>query len=387
MEYPGWDVQFVYYTHSGASFSELFSNLTNVAHDGAVKSETFDKNFANESLHSNLKIADNIMVVIYDERDQAREQLTFQGSSDATSWFSAQYLVKSVRWETSKLREASLFKFNPSSTDFQFEITANSESTCGQSRFFKVTCDISTECENLKWWARDATLDKKPCGILYSKRTTSADYSAGYWASRLQIISRTGWEKVFMFESFAGIDPYQYYKSGNESNPAGGEFYKNMVFRDPDIKRKIKSVNFIWLMVFDKQKIHVASDIVFKADGDFETWFQRENIKNSSLWRGFELLDNQDPYDGTHFRLSPVENRSFYINKNWGGCNKDRGWLMVTFADGSKKECANWEFWWGLPGFEATDKTQPPFILYSSTEGPELASNFRHGGKIELFVF
>ena len=385
MEYSGWDVQFVYYAHSGASFSELFSNLTNVAYDGAVKSEYFDRNFANKSLHSNLMIADKIMVVIYDERDQATEQLTFQGSGDTTSWFSAQYLVKSVRWETSKLAEASSFKFNTSSADFQFEITTNSESTCGQSGFFKIPCDISTACEELKWWAQGAALKKKPCGILYSKRTTSVDYSAGYWASRLQIISKPGWERVFMFESFAGIDPYQYYKYGNENNPAGGEFYKNMVFRDPDIKRKIKSANFIWLMVFDKQKIHVASDVVFKADGDFETWFQRENIENSSLWGGFEIMDSPYSRHGTLFTLSPVAYRSFYINKNWGGCKNDAGWLMVTFSNGLRG-CPNWEHWWGLPGFEAKDKTQPPFILYSSTKGAQLASKFNHGGKIELFV-
>ena len=384
MEYPGWDVQFVYYTHSGANFSGLFSNLNNVAYDGAVKSETFDKNFANESLHSNLKIADKIMFVIYDERDQAREQLIFQGSGDITSWFSAQYLVKSVHWETSKLVEASSFKFKPSSADFQFEITTNSESMCGESGFFKITCDVSTECEDLKWWARDATLDKKPCGILYSKWTLSVDYSVGYWASRIQIISKPDWEKVFMFESFAGIHPYQYYQSGIESNPAGGDFHKNMVFRDSDIEGKIKSANFIWLMVFDKQKIHVASDVVFKADGDFETWFQRENIETSSLWGGFEVMDSPDSRGGTNFTLSPVAYRSFYINRNWGGCENDAGWLMVTFSNGSS-ECW-WEDWWGLPGFEAKDKTQPPFILYSSTKGPQLVSKFHQGGKIELFV-
>ena len=381
MEYPGWDVQFVYYAHSGASFSNLFSNLNNVAYDWAVELETFDKNFANESLHGNLKMADKIVVVIYDERDLAREELTFEGSGDANSWFSVHYLVKSLHWDTSKLLEASSFKFNPSSADFQFEITTNSESSCGVSGFFQITCDISTDCEELKWWTQDAALEeKKPCGILYSKWITSVDYSAGYWASRIQIISKTGWERVFMFESFAGIDPYQYYKTGNEINPAGGDFHSDMVFRDLEIEMKINGAKLIRLSVFDKEKTQVVSNLVFNANGDFESWFERNNINKSSLWK-FEALDN--PTSATFFTISApsrADYRFFYINHKWAGCPGDTGWLMVTTSNGTGCE---WEHWWTL---DVVNKSQPPFIHYSSIEGPQKSSEWHHGGKIELSV-
>ena len=100
------------------------------------------------------------------------------------------------------------------------------------------------------------------------------------------------------------------------------------------------------------ENAYSASDIVFKADGDFETWFQRENIENSSLWGGFKSMNSHDPHDGTHFTLSPVDNRFLYINKNWRGCKEAAGWPMVTFSN-DLGGCPNWEHWWGLPGFEA----------------------------------
>ena len=84
----------------------------------------------------------------------------------------------------------------------------------------------------------------------------------------------------------------------------------------------------------------------------------------------------------SHFHLWTT---GFYINKSWRGCKEAAGWPMVTFSN-DLGGCPNWEHWWGLPGFEAKDKTQPPFTLYTSTKGPELASKFHQGGKIELFV-
>ena len=324
-------------------------------------------------------MADKIVVVIYDERYRAREELTFEGSGDANSWFSAHYLVKSLHWDTSKLLEASSFKFNPISADLQFEIT-NSESSCGQSGFFKITCDISTDCEGLKWWAQDATLEKKPCGILYSKRTTSVDYSVGYWASRIQIISKPGWERVFMFENFAGINPYKYFKTGSEINPAGGDFHENMVFRDPEIEVKIKNAKLIRLLVFDKEQIQVASNIIFNGNGDFESWFERENINKSSLWK-FEAMDA--PSTGTFFTISAPSDadfRFFYLNYKMETCVSDSGWLMVTNSDG--RGCG-WEHWWT---FRFVDKNQPPFILYSSIAGPQEGFKFHQGGKIELHI-
>ena len=87
-------------------------------------------------------------------------------------------------------------------------------------------------------------------------------------------------------------------------------FQRDMVFRDPEIGMKINGTKLIRLSVFDKEKTHVVSNLVFNANGDFESWFERNNINKSSLWK-FEAKDTAS--SGTLFTISAQSDANFSI--------------------------------------------------------------------------
>ncbi|XP_078667427.1 uncharacterized protein LOC144909227 [Branchiostoma floridae x Branchiostoma belcheri] len=83
------------------------------------------------------------------------------------------------------------------------------------------------------------------------------------------------------------------------------------------------------------------------------TWFSKSRLL-SSPWND----TNTEPQNYFSIVGAPQYKRSFYINRNWGGCPNDAGWLAV-FDAGPQ----------GLCEFERAPEDQLPYIRFSTTSG------------------
>ncbi|KAI8518000.1 hypothetical protein Bbelb_040170 [Branchiostoma belcheri] len=82
-------------------------------------------------------------------------------------------------------------------------------------------------------------------------------------------------------------------------------------------------------------------------------WFSKSRLL-SSPWNDIST----EPQNIFSIRGTLYAKRSFYINRNWGGCSKDAGWLAV--ADGGPLRICEWE---------QAPKDQLPYIRFSKTTG------------------
>ena len=73
----------------------------------------------------------------------------------------------------------------------------------------------------------------------------------------------------------------------------------------------------------------VVKELVFDAIGSKHSdWFQRPRLK-SSPWN--DIWSEQNNYfSASAYRSGSVNCRFFYINRNFGRCVGDMGWLMYT---------------------------------------------------------
>ena len=345
-------------------------------------------NYINPSFYTNQATNELIMMVIYDEDSLAREELYFRGGDDIRVWFTAHNLLYSSLWDYEYLSQAATFEsIYPSSTTF--EITTHVYPECEQIGFLKMTCDLDPECDQLKWWLEDESLKYLPCGIAYSKLEKPVDYIKASWASKIQILTRTkiSWEKVFMFKSFAGLEPYQFYKTGRQINPVtGGTFNSDMTFRDPDIKVKIENARLLQFQLYDNQMADLVYEIIFHGAKHFENWFHRKYIVESSEW-DFSAMQPEKEY----FNLHVGYMQQFSIISDWGSCEIFSDWMAVYWRNDTKDPTCTFEKWWNkasvVDKFGDSIKLQPPYILYTVQSGPELQNNWVEGGKVQINVF
>ncbi|XP_019646463.1 PREDICTED: uncharacterized protein LOC109486987 [Branchiostoma belcheri] len=95
-------------------------------------------------------------------------------------------------------------------------------------------------------------------------------------------------------------------------------------------------------------------ELIFNGTNtDKFSWFSR-SLLLSSPWNDI----NTETQNFFSIRGAPQFKRSFYINRNWGGCPNDAGWLVV--ADGGPHEICPWE---------QVPEDQLPYIRFSKTSG------------------
>ena len=259
---PGWNIELHYQAFSGASFGELFLNLTERAIERATGPFEFGDNFVNMSLHQNLGKAKENMLIIYSQEGKIQENLIFRGNGNSSSWFSETNLVNSSLWSLGELLNSSFFVQHTDVEKLQFEIISKHGNNCEEIGFLKMTCNMSTECKALKWRRQDETLQIKPYALLVSSMINTVDLSQGSWVSKFQILSRTrrNWEKVLMVEAFAGVDWNDYYQLGRTIHPlTPAVFHPKMVFRDPTVRQKIETAEFVKLLLYYKTNSSAVS--------------------------------------------------------------------------------------------------------------------------------
>ena len=392
-------MELLYKTTTGCDFRDLLLTLECTDPSPENSQDSVRSWFANEKLYDNLYNAQAIKLVIYDEDENAREELNFKGVNDIWNWFNIGNTPESSLWEIDPDLVFFVFQINPDPNNFVFEMTKSQSGPCDASGFLKVTCNIEPDCNTYKWWLEDATLQETPCGILYSKQSQDVKYEKAFWASKIQIITKqktdlgSTFEIVFMLEAFSGVDAYNYFKTGLLQNPdPNGVVYANKLYRHPKIQSKIMSASSITLRVYNFEKTKVVSELVFSGTRNFESWFGFGNVKSSSLW---EIKDLSDSSIGSFFTLAVpdiVNNaylRKFFINDFYAGCDKDQGWLLIVSKEQDTFAPCFWERWWrhGSERVKNLDvEHQPPYILYATTGESQRLIETSEGGKIEILV-
>ena len=129
------------------------------------------------------------------------------------------------------------------------------------------------------------------------------------------------------------------------------------------------SISEVRVDVIDSGK--VAKTLQFDGkDTDWTSWFGPDNYISSS-WT--DIGSEQQNY----FALEGPEiggRRDFYINRNWGGCSSDNGWLMMTNPGDT---CASS---WGVQ--------QDPAIMYANpkTYGNWTSGEFSFADALVVYV-
>ena len=392
---PGWNVDLIYKTNSGIDFSEFFAHVKNDTAPHASTNST-EGSFVNLSLHDNLFLAQEIMIVVVDERGKVREELKFRGVHDIWNWFSPQNIIASSLWDLDASSALDVFEFGYNSEgNFNFEIGASTQN-CVSSGFFKISCDVTEPCRHFRWWSFNHGLKTKPCGFLYSRLREPTDYGNAFWASEIKILTKTAgsvkpsdlWQKVFMMKSFAGVHAYYYFATGEQKNPdENGDFFPQKTYRHVNLVEKIKTAELIRFQVFNVNETVVVSELVFNGTGDRDSWFALENLHRSSLWN-FSSWSNKSY--GAFFSLYPKEyQRLFFIHNQNGSCNTDNGWFVIIAKTTSSPGGCSWERWWTKSQVRLliqNSKHQPSYILYTPGQHAGFANDYLMGGKIEISV-
>lgn len=64
-------------------------------------------------------------------------------------------------------------------------------------------------------------------------------------------------------------------------------------------------------------------------DSDSQNWYRPMRV-TASDWTDLPTDDTWENGQGRFFSIEGSGPRDFYINNNWGGCQFDRGWIMIT---------------------------------------------------------
>ena len=76
---------------------------------------------------------------------------------------------------------------------------------------------------------------------------------------------------------------------------------------------------------------NVVKELFFNAAASqYSNWFEKARLKSSPWSDIWTEPQNYFSVNGHCGRRGPNQCRYFYINRNFGGCNVDRGWLMYT---------------------------------------------------------
>ena len=81
---------------------------------------------------------------------------------------------------------------------------------------------------------------------------------------------------------------------------------------------------------------NVVKELVFNATASqYSNWFEKARLKStpwSDIWT--EPQNHFNLYGFSVWPDTTQQRRYFYINRNFGGCDVDRGWLVYTDHNG-----------------------------------------------------
>ena len=112
------------------------------------------------------------------------------------------------------------------------------------------------------------------------------------------------------------------------------------MFRSCEMEAKLVGAQEIKVAVYDASG-NVAEQLVFQGTGDKKSWFSKENLISTTSW---DLRTSTGPFNQFSINGHEGSGRRFYINRSWGGCPNDNGYLMVSCGRQiGKPACTNYE--------------------------------------------
>ncbi|KAI8510962.1 hypothetical protein Bbelb_118780 [Branchiostoma belcheri] len=162
---------------------------------------------------------------------------------------------------------------------------------------------------------------------------------------RVEILGCVPWLDVFSTVKGTGQTVYDAWSAGPDAPVRH--------FRCPVVEHW-ESLNIERVKVVLESNSTGNVELIFDGTNtDKFTWFSKSRLL-SSPWNDI----NTEPQNYFSIVGAPQYKRSFYINRNWGGCPNDAGWLAV-FDAGPQ----------GLCEFERAPEDQLPYIRFSKTSG------------------
>ncbi|XP_033626039.1 uncharacterized protein LOC117289152 [Asterias rubens] len=141
------------------------------------------------------------------------------------------------------------------------------------------------------------------------------------------------WQLIFKGVAGTGIKLYDLWTNTTWGEDLGCHGnYRNKALYDAWNDRKL-NVKQVKLSLYDDTGVKVK--LVFKGtDSDILSWFAKERLV-SSLWSDLTTTatTNYFSIDGDVTSILLIDRR-FFINMNYGGCDIDRGWMVVVDSEG-----------------------------------------------------
>ena len=183
-----------------------------------------------------------------------------------------------------------------------------------------------------------------------------------------------------------------YFRTGDKSAayPPQGVVKEDKIFRKEDLKLYIYMADEIKLTMYEfEDETKVAGEIMFRSvpGDDLEGWFKWERAVDTTLW---DLETRTQGGAGNFVRILQENTRVFYINNNYGGCDKDAGWFgaYITSSGQTGGDVCAYGRWWEREDLkqlgDEANKFQLPLLLYSPKPGYVPAIEQKLGGKFTI---
>ncbi|XP_071785293.1 uncharacterized protein [Asterias amurensis] len=153
------------------------------------------------------------------------------------------------------------------------------------------------------------------------------DFAPGLSNSPKQLFACLGWQLVFKGVAGTGIKLYNLWtnRTWDSDSENSGNYRNETLYNAWTNGQNIKQVK---LSLFDHTGVKV--ELIFNGvDSDITSWFAKERLV-SSPWSDLTTTATTNYFSIKGHLLTGQLYRRFFINKNYGGCDVDRGWLTVV---------------------------------------------------------
>ncbi|XP_066302809.1 uncharacterized protein [Branchiostoma lanceolatum] len=301
------------------------------------------------------------------EASDGNKEFIFNGeNSGKTDWFTRARLISSPYNDimTDPINYFSVEGLNDAQR--RFYISRN-HGGCGNDRGWLVVADAGPS--GICNWERASTAEHPH--VLYSKLSTSVrwDDTANVGKADRLVIYIEGdnvrcdpaWLDVFSTVKGTGQTVYDAW-----SAPAGTAVLHNkcpvLEFWDSLTVKRVK----ITLEASDGDKKFIFDGL----GSDKSSWFTKSRLISSPY-----SDISTEPQNIFSIIGEDSVKRRFYINRNYGGCNNDRGWMVV--ADGGPSGFCTWE---------RASTSEHPHVLYSKLSTSVVWDDTANVGKADRLL-
>eukprot|EP00058_Branchiostoma_floridae_P027369 XP_002612860.1 hypothetical protein BRAFLDRAFT_67190 [Branchiostoma floridae] len=218
----------------------------------------------------------------------------------------------------------------------------------GLQKTFQGSADRNTPITNIL----ETPIDTRYVRIL-------AVHPRNWYAMRIELLGCKEWLEVFSTVKGTGQRVYDAWSAG-----PGQQVLHNKC----PVVEQWGSLNIQRVKVVLENSSGNVELVFNGTNTDKFNWFSKSNLLSSPWSDIYTETQNVFSIQGIQHSNIGIRSRSFYINRNWGGCDNDEGWLLV--ADLGQHGGCPWEI---------VPDDQLPYILFSQNE---YVVNFHNGENV-----